>query len=56
MKRLLLLLVLDGLGHIDSSNAVAAKHQPSSTFADPLHKNKGKKFRIQDYIRMILGN
>jgi hypothetical protein len=47
MKRLLLLLVLDGLGHIDSSNAVAVKHQPSSTFADPLHKNKGKNLEFK---------
>jgi hypothetical protein len=38
----LLLPVMGWVGHIDASNAVAAKRQPSSTFADPLQKIKGK--------------
>jgi hypothetical protein len=29
-----------GTGHIDDSDVVAAKCKPSSTLADPLHRNE----------------
>jgi hypothetical protein len=34
--------------HIDGSDAAAAKRQPSSTLADPLHKNKLRYKELSD--------
>jgi hypothetical protein len=34
--------------HIDGSDVVAAKRQPSSTLVDPLHKNKRPYKELSD--------
>jgi hypothetical protein len=34
--------------HINGSDAVAMKHQPSSTLMDPLHKNKWQYNELSD--------
>jgi hypothetical protein len=36
------------MAHIDGSDAVAAKHQLSSTLADPLHKNAWQYKELSD--------
>jgi hypothetical protein len=36
------------MAHIDSSDAVAVKCQPSSTLVDPLHKNERQYKELRD--------
>jgi hypothetical protein len=38
------------LGHIDDFDAVAAKHQPLSALANPLHRNKCQYKELSDIL------